>query len=68
MDNPSLLRRRNQIKATGSAALFFGTVFADDPNTLLIEGPGVLTAAFIIVAGVCIALLALYKRDTPPAQ
>lgn len=61
MDESSLLKKRNMIKAGGTLAAVLGALFSNDPNSLLVNGPGVATGFFVLATISCVVYLAKTK-------
>lgn len=61
MNESSLRKKRNIIKAIGSGAAILGGIFSWDTHSLLTEGPGVLTGLLVLVMLSCVAYLVVTK-------
>ena len=57
MDHQTSLTENNRIKAIGAGSAFAAALFSNDPNTLLTEGPGILSGICLLVTVACIVML-----------
>jgi len=57
MTDSSLLKQRNKIKMIGSAATVSGALLCGDPNSLMIDGPGVMTGLCLFITALCLVFL-----------
>ena len=60
MDDSSVLKKRNQVKAIASFCAFLAAVFVGNPNDLIIDGPGIISGLCLIV--VVISIIYLFAK------